>query len=94
MDSGGEEDHVGPEHLLDQSDGDCGSFVDHQELCLGQLGHILRLNVLNRLAVILEDVDSHDGVVEFGIRRLQDVVVGMLPVVQCIKPSKEELKDR
>jgi len=67
VNSGGKDDHVGTEHLLDKGNRDGSSFINDQKLRLSQLRHVLRLDVLNRLPVVLEDINAHDCVVEFGV---------------------------
>lgn len=49
VDSGAEEDEVGPEHGLDQGQWDGGRLVYHQQLRLAQPLVVLRLHVLHRL---------------------------------------------
>ena len=93
VDGRGEDDHVGAEHLLHQSDGDRGGLVNDQELSLGQLSIVLRLNVLNRLPVILEDVNTNHGMVEVGVCRLEDVIVGVLSEVKRVQSLEQELED-
>ena len=76
----GEHDHVGTQHLLHKRDGDGCGLVNDEQLRLRQLPVVLRLNVLDRLTVVLEDVDSHDGVVEVRICRGEDVIIRVLAV--------------
>ena len=81
MNRGGKNDHVWAKHLLNEGDWDCSSFINNQKLSLGQLRNILRLNVLDRLSVIFEDVNSNNCVVELWVGRLQDVVVCVFAIV-------------
>ena len=76
--------HVWTKHLLDKCDWNRSCLINDQELSLGQLGMVLRLDVLNRLPVILEDVDSDNGVVPVSVSRLQDVIIRVLAIVECI----------
>lgn len=41
IDGGGEEDEIGPEHLLDEGERDGGRFVDHNQLRLRETMKIL-----------------------------------------------------
>lgn len=70
--------------MLDKCDWNRSCLINDQELSLGQLGMVLRLDVLNRLPVILEDIDSDNGVVPVSVSRLQDVIIRVLAIVECI----------
>ena len=70
MNSRGENNHVWTEHLLDDSDRDRSCLIDNEKLSLGQLCIVLRLDVLNSLTMILEDIDTNDCVIEIRVGRL------------------------
>ena len=55
IDSGAQEDKVGPKHGLDQGQGDGSSLVNHQQLSLCQRSIVLRLDVLH----CLQDTAPH-----------------------------------
>ena len=62
--------------------GECtGLFCDEHTQLVGILG----VNVLDCLAMILENVDADDGLVEVWIRRLNQFVVDVLRVIQCVE---------
>ena len=92
MHSRAENYHIWAKHLLDESNGDGCSLIDHQQLSLGQLGVILRLDILDRLPVVLENIDTHHSVIKVRISRLQNVIVLMLTVAKSIKSFEKELE--
>jgi len=48
---------------------------------------------LDRLSVTSENVDSNDGLVEVGVRALDDVVVEMLLVTESVHSLEDELEE-
>jgi hypothetical protein len=52
---------------------------------LGEPSAVVGLHVLHRLAVLLEHVHSHHSLVEVRVRGLQDFVVQVLFVVNCVE---------
>ena len=83
MNGGREDYHVGSEETFDQSDWNGCSLIYDQELSLRKLWEVSRVGryVLDRLAVIAINIDSDDGVVEFWVSTLEDLVILMLLVV-------------
>ena len=83
MNGGREDYHVGSEETFDKSDWNGCSLIYDQELSLRKLWEVSRVGryVLDRLAVIAINIDSDDGVVEFWVSTLQDLVILMLLVV-------------
>ena len=51
------------------------------------------VDVLDGLAVLMEDVDPDNGFVELWIGGLDDLVVLVLHVVKGIKPFQDKLED-
>lgn len=51
-----------------------------------------RCNVLNGLATVSRYVDANDGLLEFGIRRPDDGVVGVLEILQTVETFQHELE--
>ena len=76
--------HVWSKHLLDECDRNCSCLINNQELSLGKLGVVLWLDVLNSLPVILEHIDSDNGVIPLSVGRLQDIIVCVLTIVKRI----------
>jgi hypothetical protein len=52
---------------------------------LGEPSAVVGLHVLHRLAVLFEHVHPHHGLVEVRVRGLQDFVVQVLFVVNCVE---------
>ena len=52
---------------------------------MSQLSIVLRLDVLDSLPVVLENIDTHHSVIKVRICRLEDIIVLMLPVAKCIE---------
>ena len=59
---------------------------------MGKLGVVLWLDVLNSLPVILEHIDSDNGVIPLSVGRLQDIIVCVFAIVKCIQALEKELK--
>jgi len=57
---------------------------------LSELHPVIGLNVLDGLSVSLEDVHSHNGVVELWVRRFNQLVVEMFLIAQGIETCREE----
>lgn len=51
---------------------------------MGKLGVVLWLDVLNSLPVILEHIDSDNGVIPLSVGRLQDIIVCVFAIVKRI----------
>ena len=92
MDCGTQNHHVGSEDVLHQRDWDRSSLINYHEFRLRQLGVILGLDVLNRLSMVSEDVDTHDSVVELRVGALKNFVVSVLFVVKRVEAPKQEFK--
>ncbi len=88
----GHEHEVRSEEILDQGQGNGGRLVDHHQLGLAELERVRRMNVLNGLAMVAEDVDANDGLVELGIGRLHQLVVDVLLVLQGVEALEHELE--
>lgn len=43
--------------------------------------------------MVSEDVDANDSVVEVRVRRLENVVVGVLLVVECFEALEDKFED-
>ena len=54
---------------------------------------ILGLNVLDGLSVLPVDVDSDDGLVEIGVGRLDDRVVDVVQVAECVESFEDKLEE-
>ena len=54
--------------LLHNRDWDSSSLIDKHKFGLGELGVILRLDVLNGLAMVAENIYAHNCMVELRIR--------------------------
>ena len=78
VDSGAEEHQVGAQQLFDDGQRDGGRLVDDQQLRLVAALVVLRLDVLDGLAVVAEDVHAHDRLAERRVGGLHQVVVDVL----------------
>jgi hypothetical protein len=93
MDGGGENNHVGSEELLDQSDWDGSGLINDQKLSLSEGSAVLGSDILDSLSMVAVDVNSHDSVVEFRVGTLKDLIVGVLLIVESIEAFENELKN-
>ncbi|EGG25142.1 hypothetical protein DFA_03389 [Cavenderia fasciculata] len=88
-----EEDEVGPEQVLDVGEGDGGSLIDDDELCLAEFLVVLRLDVLDSLTMRAEDVDADYSIVELGVGRLDQLIVDVLGVLHGVESLKHKLEE-
>ena len=53
---------------------------------------ILRLNVLDGLTMVSENIDANYCMVELWVGRLKNFIVGVFLIVQSVKPLQQEFK--
>ena len=51
------------------------------------------MNILDGLSVVVEDVHSHHSLVELWVGALDQLVVEVLLIVQCVKALEDEVKE-
>ena len=51
------------------------------------------MNILDSLSVVMEDVHSHNSLVELGVSALDQLIVEVLLVVQGIKALEDKVKE-
>lgn len=74
--------------------GDSRGLVDYYKLRLAELAAVGGVDVLNGLAMRLEDIDADDGAVELGVRGLHQLIVEVLLVANRVKALEYKLKQR
>ena len=79
------EDQVRSEQRLDEGQRNGSCLVNNHQLCLAELGCVSWVDVLDCLSVVVKDVYSDDSLVELRVRRLADVVIFVLSVLESIK---------
>mmetsp|Transcript_4402 Transcript_4402/g.7494 ORF Transcript_4402/g.7494 Transcript_4402/m.7494 type:complete len:595 (-) Transcript_4402:853-2637(-) len=94
VDGGAQEDQVRAQQLLHQRKRDRSRLVYHEQLRLRDALVVLRLHVLDGLAMVPEHIHAHNRLSERGIVGLHQVVVDVLLVVQRVQPLEHKLKQR
>ena len=72
------EDEVRSEQVLDQWKWNGRRLVDTHELCLAELVRVRRVDVLDRLTMLPEDVHANDRLVELRVGRLDEFIIQVL----------------
>jgi len=75
IDGGGQENQIGPKQALNKRQRNGRSFINNQELGLSEFWCVSRMNVLDGLTMVSENVDSHNCLVELWVGRLHKIVV-------------------
>eukprot|EP00126_Sphaerothecum_destruens_P002083 Sdes_comp15523_c0_seq1m4476 len=91
---GGHEDQIRAQKLLHERERNRSGFINHDQLGLPQLVVILRLDVLDHLPMLLENIHAHNCLVEAHVGGADQLVVDVLCVVERIKAAEEKLKER
>lgn len=67
IDGGGQENQIGPKQAFNKRQRNGCSFINDQELSLSKFRCVSRVNVLNGLTMVSENVDSHNCFVELWV---------------------------
>lgn len=89
----GKKDQVWAHQLLHNCDRNSSGLVDDQKLSLSEFCIVLGSYVLNGLPVVTVNVHPYNGIVELRVRALQNLIILMFLVVECVEASEEKLEN-